>query len=476
MSSAAPTRTLPRVLRTLDVTLFSVCAILVIDQLAAAAAIGPSAVFWWLATLILFFVPYGLISAELGTAYPEEGGIYAWVRRAFGPRWGARTSWLYWINVALWMPSVYVLFAGMLAQMFAPHLSLWAKIAIGVAMTWITVYINIIALRIGKWVPNLGAVVKALIMLAIAVGGFLYAARHGVANDLSLRNMAPTWDAGLAFLPVIVYCFMGFELMSGASEEMRNPGRDVPLAIVIAGVLIAVFYLLATLGMLMALPVDQIGLIEGLLDALHKVFDGFAGGAALVTALGVGALFTFLANMVTWTMGANRSAAEAAERGDLPQVFGKLHPLHKTPASAAVITGIVSTAVIVLYGLMAASAEDLFWTLFAFSSVVFLLPYLLMFGAFLALRRWDAARERPYRVPGGPATAWILAILCAAFIVQAIILFVWAPGTEHAARKAMTILAGVAITVLAGEWIVHASRHGSRSSDHGSSLAQKRRA
>ncbi len=86
---------------------------------------------------MLFFIPYGLITAELGTTYPEQGGLYIWVRNAFGERWAARTTWLYWINVALWMPSVYVLFAGMFAQLFIPDLSLWGQIAIGVLMTWV---------------------------------------------------------------------------------------------------------------------------------------------------------------------------------------------------------------------------------------------------------------------------------------------------------------------------------------------------
>ena len=454
------TRGFHRVMRRLDVTLFTVCAILVVDQLAAAAAIGTSAVFWWLFTLILFFIPYALISAELGAAYPEEGGIYAWVRRAFGPRWGARASWLYWVNVALWMPSVYVLFAGMFAQMFAPDMSLWTKIAIGIGMTWITVYINIISLDVGKWVPNLGAGVKALIMVAIGAGGVIYAMNHGVANDMSFRNLAPSWTAGLAFLPVIVYNFMGFELMSGAGEEMKNPQRDVPRAIIVSGILIAAFYLLATIGILIALPVEQIGLIEGLLDSLHQLFDGYGWGAAFVTALGIGALFTFLANMVTWTIGANRSASEAAARGDLPEVFGRLHGVHRTPANAAIVTGVVSTVVIVLYGFIAASTEDLFWTLFAFSSIVFLLPYLLMFAAFLKLRRTDAAQPRPYRVPGGHATARVLAALCIAFIVQAIVLFVWVPGDEFDPQATWAIIAGVAATVIVGEILIWRTQRG----------------
>jgi amino acid transporter len=451
-----------RVLRRLDATLFTVCAILVIDQLAASASIGAPSIFWWLFTLVFFFVPYALISAELGAAYPEEGGIYAWVRRAYGPRWGARTSWFYWVNVALWMPSVYILFAGIFAQIFAPDLSLWAKIAIGIVLTWVTVYLNVISLDVGKWIPNVGAVIKAAIMVAIGVGGIFYALRHGVANDMSPRAMAPTLGAGLAFLPVIVYNFLGFELMSGASEEMKNPQRDVPTAIATSGLLIAAFYLLATAGMLIALPASEIGLIEGLLDSLHKLFDGYRWGSAFVTLLGIGALFTFVANMVTWTMGANRSASEAAERGDLPRLFGKLHPTHRTPASAAIVTGIVSTVVIVIYGLFATTAEDLFWALFAFSSIVFLMPYLLMFAAFAKLRVTEASHPRPYRVPGGSLFARLASTICILFVLQAIVLFVWVPGEPLDTSQAVPLVVGVILTWIVGDVLIYRAQRNAR--------------
>jgi len=240
---AAETRTkgFKRVLRGLDMTLFSICAIIVLDTLAASASIGASSVSWYIITLVLFFIPYGLITAELGSTYPEQGGIYVWVRRAFGEKWAARTTWYYWINVALWMPSVYVLFAGVFAQLFFPEMSLTWIIVIGIVMTWITVLVGIITLEIGKWVPNVGAIVKAVIIMVLGIGGVIFALRNGVANDMSFTAMLPTWDAGLAFLPVIVYNFLGFELMSGAGEEMKNPGRDVPKAIITAGVLIAFF-------------------------------------------------------------------------------------------------------------------------------------------------------------------------------------------------------------------------------------------
>jgi amino acid transporter len=421
------------------------------DTLAPSAAIGTSSISWWLITLVLFFIPYGLITAELGSTYPEQGGLYVWVKNAFGEKWAARTTWLYWINVALWMPAVYVLFAGMFAQLFYPDMTLWMQIGIGVIMTWITVGIGTMSLEVGKWVPNLGAIFKALIMVVIGVAAFIFAGKHGVANDLSFKALLPTWDAGLFFLPVIVYNFMGFELMSGAGDEMENPGKDIPRAIITSGLLITVFYLMGTVGMLMALPVEELGLVSGILDTLWALLGTTGIGGVVVFILGIGALFSFLANMVTWTIGANRTAAEAADEGELPAIFGKLHPVNKTPVSAFIITGIVSTVVIVLYGFMAGNAEDLFWTLFAFSSMVFLLPYLAMFPAFLKLRKSDPDRERPYRVPGGQGFATVLVVVCMLFIVQAIVFFVWVPGEPIDWSFAGPVLGGVVLTLIVGE-------------------------
>jgi len=440
-----------KALKGLDMTLFTVCAILVIETLAPSAAIGPSSITWWLITLVLFFVPYGLITAELGTTYPEEGGLYVWIKNAFGEKWAARSTWLYWINVALWMPSVYIAFAGVFSQLFAPEMGLWAQIGIGILMTWVTTAIGIVSLDIGKWIPNIGAFLKALILTVIGVGAFFYAAQNGIANDLSLPNLLPTWDAGLAFLPVIVYNFMGFELMSGAGAEMQNPGKDIPRAIITAGILISVFYILGTLGMLMALPLDQLGLVEGIIDTLRLIFGESGVGGAVVTLLGIGVLYAFLANMVTWSMGANRTAAEAAQEGELPQIFGKLHPVNKTPSGAFILMGAVSTLVIVLYGFMAGDAEDLFWTLFAFSSIIFLMPYLALFPAFVKLRYSDPDRPRPYRVPAGNKLIWVLAAICEIFILQAIVFFVWVPGEPIDWSYATPVLIGVVVTLVIGE-------------------------
>jgi glutamate:GABA antiporter len=459
LTPAPRERGLRKVLHSLDMTLFTVCAILIVDQLAASAAIGMQSIFWWLLTLVLFFIPYGLITAELGSSYPQEGGIYAWVRRAFGPLWAGRTAWLWWVNVAFWMPSVYILFSGVLSDLFALDLSMWSKIGIALLLTWLTVGVNVLTLEVSKWIPNVGAVCKVIIMLAIGIGGVVYALRFGRANEFNVHSLTPSWNASLAFLPVIVYNYLGFELMSGASEEMENPARDVPLAIVRSGLIIAFFYIFATVGILLALPVADISVLGGLVDTFRRIFGSGTIGNALVVCLGLLALFSFIANMVTWTLSANRSAAEAARLGDLPAFFGRLHSKFKTPMSSAVLCGLIASVVVLVYGLIAKTAEDLFWTIFAFSSVVFLLPYLLLFLAFLRLRwvkdhRVSQQEARParagYRVPGNFAVALVISVICMLFIMQAIVFFVFKPGA-FSAQYATSVMVGVLSTLAVGE-------------------------
>jgi len=118
------------------------------------------------------------------------------------------------------------------------------------------------------------------------------------------------------------------------------------------------------------------------------------------------------------------------------------------------ITGIVSTIVIILYGFMAGTAEDLFWTLFAFSSMVFLLPYLVMFPAYLKLRDKDKDIERPYRLKGPRWFLALLVVICELFIVQAVVFFVWVPGEPVDWAFAAPVLIGVVLTLVVGEFLI----------------------
>lgn len=439
-----------------SLTLFSVCAVLVVDGLTASASIGPSSISWWIITLVLFVIPYGLISSELGTTYPGDGGIYDWVKKAFGFKWAVRTTWFYWINVGLWMPAVYIMFAGMFAEMFFPDLGLWWQILICIALTWLTIWICNISVDAGVWVTNLGALFKVTVIAVLGLGGFWYASQNGVANEFTLSSMIPSVDSGLGFLPVIIFNLMGFELIACMGDEIKDPRRDIPKSILISAVIVTGLYVFGTLGILMALPVEEIGLVAGIVSTLRTLFGDGAFGQFMVYSIGSLGLLTFIANMTTWTMGASRAAMEAAQAGELPALVAREHPVHKTPIGANMITGIVSTVVILLYGLTSGESDELFWSIFAFSSCIFLLPYLFMFPAYFKLRVSDPDRERPYKVPGGIKTQAAISIICFLFIIQAVVLFVFpdiGQGTVDWGYSVPVAL-GIAITIGVGEWIL----------------------
>ena len=296
--------------------------------------------------MTVFFIPYGLITAELGAAWPGEGGVYIWVREAFGPTWGSIAAWMYWINNAYWIPSVYLIFAGTFGQMFLKTHSPWQDAGIAIALTWLTVAIGIVRLEISKWVPNLGAVIKALIFLALGVLGLsALFRRRPAANAFSPRALLPHWNDSLAYLPALLYSTFGFELMSSAGAEMRDPRRDVPRVILWSGALIAVLYSFAIGGILFAVPMGKLSIVTGTWDALAILGKQWGrAGDTVVFLLGLGFLYACIANVVTWSLGANRVAAVAAEEGVLPEALGRLHPRFKTPAFAFVVMGFVATA------------------------------------------------------------------------------------------------------------------------------------
>jgi amino acid transporter len=441
-----------KVLGALDTFLFTICALLFVDTVAPMASMGPTAITWFVIMVIIFFIPYGMIVAELGSTYPEQGGIYAWVKHAFGNKWGARTSWLYWVNMALWVPSSFILLAGIFSQLFFPDLSLIWIVILGLVFTWMMVFLGVINLGESKWVVNVASVLKIILILAIIIGGFIYVINGNTPNnDVSLGGLKPVWSDALFFLPAIIYSLLGFEMMSGASEEMKNPGRDVPRAIIGAALFIGVVYTFAIRSMLVVIPLDNLGLITGIMDTFWAVFGKSGIGGVISFIFGLFALYAIFAQTVSWAIGTVRTSAQAGQDGELPAYFGKLSAKNQTPIGSLILTGIVASLVVIIYGFLATNAEDLFWTLFAFSSMLFFMPYAILFPAFLTLRVKDKTQNRPYKVPGGNVLAFIMAIICEIIILAGIILFIWVPGEPVDWAYAVPILIGIIVILVLGE-------------------------
>lgn len=124
-----------------DVILSVICVVFVAEAAAPVASIGNSQYFWWILMIVAFLLPYGLISAELGTTYEGDGGIYDWVTKAYGHKMGARVSWFYWINYPLWMASLAVMCPTLISISTGLEIGLIPSIIIELIFIWIVTFI-----------------------------------------------------------------------------------------------------------------------------------------------------------------------------------------------------------------------------------------------------------------------------------------------------------------------------------------------
>lgn len=440
-----------------DLALFSFCAIFGIEAIAASAAIGPSAIFWWLVCLVGFFLPFSLISAELGSAYPDQGGVYIWIKKAFGARWAARAIWCYWIALPLWLPAIYIAIVQILSHMFFPGLGLWPQIAIGVVLIWFSVAVNLCPLKFSKWVPNIGSVARFLVIAGMIAAAVSYFLKNGnFANAITWANVLPDPNAAIIFVPMIIYNLLGCELVSGAAGEMKDPKKDVPRAVIFSALIIAFFYVITTVTVWVVVPVADINVASGIFQMFAIAFEGYGAVQSILVMTGLLISFALFAEIVAWNLGENRTVAEAACNGELPKVLGKVTAKSQAPLGASIVSGVISTAVIIVYGSIARNSSELFWHIVSFSLVVELFTYLMLFPAFVVLRRKDKDIERPYRVPGPQWLVVSLAVMAELFIIMAMAILFFQPGHGFI-RSALPLIVGVFITLAAGEIFIFTS-------------------
>lgn len=424
--------------------MFTICSILVLDTFVAPAIIGVSSITIWVITAIVFFIPYGLLSAELGSAYPDDGGIYTWVDRAFGEKAAVMTGWYYWVNVAFWMPSVFIAFAYWISYTFMPDANPWLLCGIATVMCWVIVYIGIRGVELSVNVTNIAAFCKVAVLLIFGFLGIAYGIKFGLKNDFSLQSFVPTLDNTTQYIAVIVYNLLGFELIGSIGSKIDNPGKTIPKMTVFAGVIITALYVFGTFGVLAAIPAAEVDTVDGFFYALQELCTVFGEGAAqpIFIVIIVVASLTLVTNMVSWTLGANEALA-AADLDKRSKLLGHRNKKYDTPDGLYIIMGIISTVLLVLNFALSGDANEVFWTIFSFSSLIFFLPYLFMFPAAVKLRKHDPDTPRPYKAPA----LTFCAVICELCILLGIFFLFKDAGTGF---PLWVLIIGTLLTTLAG--------------------------
>jgi amino acid transporter len=461
----AEKRKLKKSLFRFDMIFFTVCAIIALDTMAASAAGGAQSLFWLGVSAITFLIPYGLITAELGAAFPTEGATYDWVRLAYGHFAGAVVGVLYWLSNPIWLGGTLAATAiAALDALWGTHFigNFWPELVIGFFFIWIAVGMNILSLRYMKWVPNLGAMVRILLVLLFAVVALGSGAQHGFKG--SLGGFFPPLDSTfpvvlIGVLSVIVFQWIGFELQTNASEEMENPQRDIPRAVYVSGIISFLGYAVPIAGIVLTLSSDKLTSLSGFVVAYQTAVSGSLGGAATAFNYLVGGAFVFvlLSSGTTWLMGSDRLMAIGALAGSGPKQLGYFSARFGTPIVVNVLSGAMATVFLILALKLTSGNLGYFFTVvlgLVISTTTF--SYILIFPALLTLRRKYPNVKRPYVVPGGNLGAWVCVVLTVFWVTAATVLSLW-PGlftyqwsADHGglSRFNFELANGVAVAVL----------------------------
>jgi len=456
---------LRRVLRLWDLVLLNVVAVVALRWwLTSAGAYGYAAIPLWILACLLFFIPSSLAVVDLTTRYPEEGGIYAWTKRAFGETHGFISGWCLWTNNLFYFPTVLLFAIGNLLFTLGPEYGRLERsgplmATLSLLLFWLCFYVNLRGLRYGRWLHNLGAVGTWLPAGILIVLGLWVGLRSGSATAFRSADLAPRFDLGtLGFFSLMCFGFSGIELGSLMGEEIVDPRRNVPRAILIAGGIITSIYILGTAALLIALPQESIGMLSGVAYAIAAVQERvgiglLSGLSALLIALGA------LGMTSAWLGGASRIPFVVGLDRYLPERFGRLHPRHATPHVALRVTAVLSS-VMVLLSFPGGTVQDAYLFLAEFTLLVYFVPYLYLFAA---LFRLSARGETPpgvVPVPGGRPGAIVVSVT--GFVTTALaIAFALVPASDvaHPALFYLRLLASCLLVATIG-WLFY--RSGSR--------------
>ncbi len=386
---------LPREMGLRDVVLFNVTAIVGLRWLTTAGRIGPLSLVLWALAMLIFFVPSALAVRELTDIDPGEGGLYRWVSRAFGPQHGFVAGWGYWVNNLVYYPSLLLTSAAIAAYAGGPgmvhlaeHKGFIAAFSLGVL--WIALGLNLVGLRVGKWVQNLGAYgtwLPAAIFVLLAAWSFF---THGSATPVAAGAFRPAhFDFSLLSLfATMTFAFAGLELAPTLGGEIRDPVATLRRGILWSGVAIVAIYVLGTVAVLVALPAQAVNLTNGVPQAAAAIVARLGIGWLAVAPAVVAALLTLgnLGGVGAWIAGTARIPFVAGVDRVLPAAFGAVHPRWKTPHVALLVQGGVAT-IFVVAGLIGSTVGDAYLALVDTTIVLFFVPYLYVFAAYLKLRR-----------------------------------------------------------------------------------------
>jgi glutamate:GABA antiporter len=457
---AAPEATihaLPRAMGLRDLVLFNIVAILSLRWFATAAAAGPSSVSFWILAGLLFFVPQGLAVSHLASRYPNEGGIYYWTKRSFGEGHGFLCGWCYWVNNILYYPNLLMSTAVVGTYVFGRGGTgmegNWSYVLPAtLGALWLAVGLNIVGLRTGRWLQNLGAIGSYLPGVLLVAFGAYAALTRPPATPMSLRTLLPDlgdWSS-LNLWASIAFAYAGLELCAVLGDEIRDPRTTLPRSILISAPLIAFLYIAGTVSILWLIPSGEVNIVSGFLQALAAGADD-AGLALAWLAPAAAAMFVIgnIGGVGAWLTGPARVAFVIGLDRYFPPAFGKVHPRWKTPY-VAILTQAVLASLFLLVSVLGrgTTVERAYLVILDTMLLVYFIPYVYLFLCYLTDRLRGAEARAPLSTRVKAAAIGLAGLSLTVFAM--VIATVPPAGTEEPWLFRLKVIGGAGAFVLLG--------------------------
>ncbi|MBS0650236.1 MAG: amino acid permease [Verrucomicrobia bacterium] len=422
-------------------------------NLPAAALFGSSIVFFFIFSAIVFLIPTSLVSAELSAAFPEKGGMYQWVNKAFGKKWAMAAIWLQWINTMVWYPTMLSFVAGTLAYLFNPELAQNKTYLITCILSvfWGLTLINLKGLHFSAMVNNIFAMAGTILpmTLLIILGLIWFFSGQPLQISFTRTEMLPSLahSTNWTSLIAIMAGFLGMELSGVHVNDIRNPQKNFPKAVFIAALFIFLSMGLGSLSIAFVLPESQINLVSGVMQVFTSFFHAF-GLEPLIPVLTLCIAIGSIGTMINWLISPAKGLLHAAEFGFLPPFFTRKNKggvAYNILLAQAIIVSLVC-----LVFLLEPTINSFYWFLTALSTELYMIMYVLMFCAGLRLHYRYLDRPSTFKIPGKNWGMWTTTLLGLFGCLTTIIVSFFPPdniNTGGPLRYLMMIVIGNVLTI-----------------------------
>jgi putative glutamate/gamma-aminobutyrate antiporter len=391
--------------------MMNVAAIGGLKNWPVVAEYGLSSLFLFLLATLVFFLPSALVSAELATGWPTMGGIYVWVKEAFGHRTGFLAVWLLWIQNVVWYPTSLAFIAGTIAYIINPELAhnKFYTLTIIIPVFWAITLVNFRGMHTSGWISSLGVIVGNFLpgIIIIALGAVWYFQGKPLEIPLDKDHVIPNLSSldQLVFFAGIILSLCAIEMSAVHAKDVENPQKNYPKAIFISSALIIGSSILGVLAISAVVPQKDISLMAGSMQAIYALFEPYHL-QSLVPFMAFLIIIGALASLSTWVAGPSRGLLAAAQGGDLPPFFRKINK-RSMPATLLIVQAIIMSLLSLMFIFMP-TVNSAFWILTALVAEAYLVMYLLMFAAAIRLRYTKATTPRAYRIPFGNIGMWVI--------------------------------------------------------------------